>query len=151
MSTTATIIVLGLGFMWLLQFVLTFWQLRRYNQRLSELRKLGTVWVGLNGTAWKGRVYALVVVNKQNHIVCVEKFAGKTIFAVPKPVPGFEGRPISDLTDDSIELPVSEKMLQALRNAVQHMQDHEKRQAEKEEKNLENAALEYVAVQNDSI
>lgn len=51
MSDTATIIVLGLGFMWLLQFALSFWQLRRYNQRLSELRKLGIVWVGLNGTA----------------------------------------------------------------------------------------------------
>jgi DNA-binding transcriptional regulator of glucitol operon len=151
MNATATIIVLGLGFMWLIQFGLTFWQLRRYNQRLSELRKQGTVWVGLHGSAWKGRTYAVIVVDKDKRVVCIEKFSGVTIFAVLKPIPGFEGRPLSDLTDDSVELPVSEKMLQAIRNAVQHMQDHEKRLAEKLNKEQENLSLDYVPAQNESI
>lgn len=151
MNATATIIVLGLGLMWLIQFGLTFWQLRRYNQRLSELRKLGTVWVGLHGSAWKGRTYAVIVVDKEKRVVCIEKFSGVTIFAVLKPIPGFEGRPLSDLTDDAITLPVSEKMLQAIRNAVQHMHDHEQRQAEKLKKEQENLSLDYVPAHNESI
>jgi glucitol operon activator protein len=131
MNSTATVVVLGLGFMWVLQYALTFWQMRRYNKRLSELRKGGLVWVGLNGSAWKGRQYAVIVVDKENKIVKVEQLSGWTVLATLKPVPGFEGRPVSDLTDENVTLPVSEKMLLALRDAVKHMEAHARKQAEK--------------------
>lgn len=131
MNSTAAVVVLGLGCMWLLQYAFTFWQMRRYNKRLSELRKGGSVWVGLNGSAWKGRQYAVVVVDKENRIARVEQLSGWTVLAALKPVPGLEGRPVSDLTDDHIELPVSNKLLLALRDAVKHMEAYAKKQAEK--------------------
>jgi glucitol operon activator protein len=131
MNSTATVVVLGLGFMWLLQYALTFWQMQRYNKRLKDLRKGGLVWVGLNGSAWKGRQYAVVVVDKDNRIVKVEQLSGWTVLATLKPVPGFEGRPVSDLTDENITLPVSEKMLLALRDAAKHMEAYAHKQAEK--------------------
>ncbi|MCE1253587.1 MAG: transcriptional regulator GutM [Anaerolineae bacterium] len=130
MNSTTAVVILGLGFMWLLQYVLTFWQMRRYSKRLSLLRKEGWVWVGLHGSAWKGRTYAVVVVNG-DRIIRVEQLSGWTVMAGLKPVPGFEGRPVSDLTDDSVELPGSEKLKLALRDAVTHMETYARKQAEK--------------------
>jgi len=131
MNSTTTVVILGLGFMWLLQYALTFWQMRRYNKRLIELRKKGMAWVGLNGSSWKGRCYAVVVVDRDNRIVQVEQFSGWTVMAGLKLVPGFEGRPISDITDDEVELPGSHKLLMALRDAVKHMEAYAQKQAEK--------------------
>ena len=131
MNLTTTIVILGLGVMWLIQYGLTFWQMRRYNKRLLDLKIQGTPWVGLNGSSWKGRCYAVVVVDKENRIVRVEQLSGWTVMAGLKLVPGLEGRPVSDITDDEVELPVSKKLLMAMRDSVKHMHAYAQRQAEK--------------------
>ncbi|MGQ0600478.1 MAG: transcriptional regulator GutM [Anaerolineales bacterium] len=129
MSSTATVIILMLALMWALQYALSFWQMRRYYRRLAELRREGTVWVGLAGSAWKRRQYAVLVVDRDNRIVRVEQLSGWTVLAALQPVPGREGRPVSDLTDDTLPLPVSDKLLLALRDAVKHMQAYAKKKA----------------------
>jgi hypothetical protein len=99
------------------------------------------VWIGKEGSAWKGRQYAVLVVNKEKVITWVEQFSGWTVLAALRPVSGLEGRPISDLLDDSIELPVSKKMRLALCNAVKFIQETEERAAAKEKAELEAQAL----------
>ncbi len=130
---TASIIIIGLAIAWSLQYILAFWQMRRYYRRLAELRKKGLVSVGLAGSAWRRRQYAVLVVDKhdQNRIVCVEQLSGWTVMATLKPVPGFEGRPVSDLLDDDIQLPVSPKLLLALRDACKHLREYSERMAAK--------------------
>jgi DNA-binding transcriptional regulator of glucitol operon len=117
--------------MWAIQYALSFWQMRRYYRRLAELRREGVVSVGMAGSAWKRRQYAVLVVDQNNRIVHVEQLSGWTVLATLKPVPGLAGRPVSDLLDDSIQLPVSKKLLAALRHAVQFMQEHAERMAAK--------------------
>ncbi len=131
MVSSATTIILALATMWAIQYVLSFWQMRRYYRRLAELRRDGVVWVGLAGSAWRRRQYAVLVVDQNNQIVHAEQLSGWTVLATLKPVPGLAGRPVSDLLDDTIQLPVSKKLLAALRNAVQHMQQHAERMAAK--------------------
>lgn len=139
MFSTGTVVILMLAAMWALQYALSFWQMRRYYTRLAELRREGTVWVGLAGSAWKRRQYAVLVVDRDNRIVRVEQLSGWTVLAALKPVPGLEGRPVSDLTDDTLQLPVSDKLLLALRDAVKHMQAYAKKKAA--EAQADNSAL----------
>lgn len=145
MDSTGTTIVLLLAIMWALQYGLSFWQMRRYYKRLSELRREGMVWVGLAGSAWRRRQYAVLVVSPDQRIVRVEQLSGWTVLATLKPVPGLEGRPVSDLLDDSVPLPVSGKLLLALRDAVKHMQAYAAKKAAEaaaaQAENGENGAL----------
>jgi DNA-binding transcriptional regulator of glucitol operon len=131
MTTAAYIIITALALAWMLQYALSFLQLRRFYRRIHQLRRLGNVWIGMEGSAWKGRKYAVLVVNKEKRIAHVEEFSGYTVWAKLKPVDGLDGRPISDLLDDDIELPVSRKLLLALRNAMKYVQHAEERAAEK--------------------
>ena len=78
---------------------------------VKALNKYGSVWIGMAGTAWKRRQYVALVVDKENIIQRAEQLSGWTIFASLKPVQGLDGRPITDLMDDTIELPVKGKLL----------------------------------------
>lgn len=124
-----SIVIIALVIGWSLQYVLSFWQMRRYYQELARLRKKGIVSIGMAGSAWRRRQYGVLVVDKQDHerIVCVEQLSGWTVMATLKPVPGFEGRSVSDLMDDRVSFPVSPKLLLALRDAVKHLREASKR------------------------
>lgn len=139
MKETASLIIILLAVTWTLQYGLSFWQLRRFYKRVHELRRYGSVWIGKYGSAWKGREFAVVAVNKARIITHVEKFGGWTVLAKLEPVDGLDGKPIADIMDDSIELPVSKKFLGAMRNAIQFILDADAKAAarvkEKEEVN----------------
>ena len=123
MDRTATVIILGLALAWTIQYILTFYQMRRYYRRIAELRRLGKVSIGVAGSTWRRRVYAVLVVDVNHRIVHVEQLSGWTVFANLKPVAGLDGRTMSDLDDDDVELPVSNKFLLALRNAASYIKD----------------------------
>lgn len=127
MNQTATTIIIALAVAWTIQYVLAFFQMKRYYSRIAQLRRLGTVSTGIAGSSWRRRQYAVLVVDVNHRIVHVEELSGWTVFASLKPVKGLDGRPMSDLTDDSITLPVSNKLLLALRNAVTYIQDAQNR------------------------
>jgi len=124
MNSTVTVVILGLALAWSIQYILAFWQMRRYYRRLSQLRRDGLVWVGMAGSAWKRRQYAVIVVDQNEHILHAEQLSGWTVLASLKPIPGLIGRPIRDLLDDEIRLPVSNKLLLALRDALKHRRAH---------------------------
>lgn len=140
MVEMAPYIVISLAVAWLLQYGLAFLQLKRFYKRLYQLRRFGSVWVGKYGSAWKGRTFAILVVTKDRHISRVEQFSGWTVLANLKPIEGLEGRPIADLTNDSIQLPVSHKLLLALRSAVSFIEIADQQSAERA-KEAENASL----------
>ena len=123
MDSTATTLIVGLAIAWAIQYALSFWQMRRFYRRIAQLRRNGSVSIGMAGSAWRGRQYAVLVVDANRRIVQVEQLSGWTIWATLKPVRGLEGRPLSDLSDDDQELPVSPKLLLALRNAAGYIKD----------------------------
>lgn len=140
-------IILALGIAWGIQYGLAYFQLRRFYRRISELRRLGNVSIGKAGSNWRLKIYAVLVVDKEKHIVHAEHFSGWTILAKLRPLPGLEGRPMQDLFEDTLALPVTQKQLLALRNAAEYLIEAEERKRRKlmEEKeaaveNEENAA-----------
>lgn len=141
MQSTATAIILLLAGAWLIQYFFAFLQLRRFYGRVRQLHRLGSVWIGMQGSAWRRRTYAILVVDKNKRVVKVEQLSGWTVWATPKPVPGLEGMTLDALMDDSIELPVNKKMRLALQNAVGHIrtaEEKEKAQAASEDEAASN-------------
>jgi DNA-binding transcriptional regulator of glucitol operon len=116
-------VIVGLAIAWTIQYALAFWQMRRFYRRVAEFRRYGKVSIGVAGSAWRRRQYAVLVVDASQRIVHVEQLSGWTILAILKPVPGLDGRPLSAVFNDDLELPVSHKLLLALRNAATYIRD----------------------------
>lgn len=123
------ILVVGLALTWFLQLFLTGWQMRRYYGRIAALRREGTVVVGLAGSAWRRRQYAVVVVGPDRRVKRVEQLSGWTVLATLKEVPGLAGHTVEELADDRVALPVSKKLRDALKDAIAHLREHEEKQA----------------------
>lgn len=131
MDPTATLIMVGLAVAWGIQYALAFWQMKRFYKRVAELRRYGQVSIGVSGSSWRGRQYAVLVVDASHRIVRVAQLSGWTIFATLKPVAGLDGRPMSVLFDEAADLPVSNKLRLALRNAATFVKDAAKKRAAK--------------------
>ena len=121
MDPTATLIIIGLAVAWGIQYALAFWQMKRFYRRIAELRRDGQVSIGMAGSSWRRRQYAVLVIDPGQRIVHVAQLSGWTIFATLKPVVGLDGRPMSDLFDEGAALPVGNKLLLALRNAASYI------------------------------
>jgi glucitol operon activator protein len=81
--------------LWATQFALAYLQLRRFNERIFALRKLGRCAVGMHGDRWRGRTYAMLVLNEADVIQRVEVFGGWTVFAKPRPIAALDGKPMA--------------------------------------------------------
>lgn len=116
-------IFVALAVAWCVQLYLSFFQMRRFYGRVSELRRLykASTSIGLEGTSWKGRQYAVLVADSNKKILAVEQLSGWTIFAKLQPVQGFTGMTFDELFDDTKSFPVKQKLLLAIRNAAQHI------------------------------
>ncbi|RCK75057.1 MAG: hypothetical protein ANABAC_1774 [Anaerolineae bacterium] len=136
MDITATMIILGLAGAWLLQLLLSYFQLRRFYGRVSQFRKTGNiVSIGVAGSTWKRRQYAILVVDPKTEIIHQsEQLSGWTVLASLKPVHGLEGMTIKDLLNDETPLPkhISGKLALALRDAAKHILEFQARRKEEE-------------------
>jgi len=115
---------------WIIQYGMTFFQMRRYNKRLNELKKMGPTSVGMSGSMYKRRAYGVLVFDDQEKIVRAEQFSGWTVFASLKPVKELEGLTLNDVKDESIELPISKKIRSAFANAVAQIENARKKAAD---------------------
>lgn len=138
-------IFIALAIAWFLQLYMSNHQMRKFYGRVSELRRThnGITSIGMEGSAWKRRQYAVLVVDKGKRILAIEQLSGWTVLAKLQPVQGLEGITFTELFDDTVALPVHNKLLLAMRNAAQHILDAEKEEKEKlqEKEHEENAAI----------
>lgn len=115
-------ILFGLVVMWILQFGLAYWQMRRFYRRMSVLRRGGLTAIGLSGNRYNGRSYAVLTVDENNRIVHAEKFSGWTIFAGLKPVPELVGMSPEEVLAKQATLPLGKKLQGAFANAAKDLQ-----------------------------
>lgn len=115
-SIVALFVLLGL--MWVFQFYLTYRQMKRFYGRVRVLRKAGMAAIGMAGGMYRGRVYAVMVVNPETRIIThAEKMSGWTVFASLKPIKGSAGHALDDFLAGRVQLPVGPKVIEALTNA----------------------------------
>lgn len=124
------IILFALVIMWLLQFGLAYYQMRRFYARLIQLKRRGLTAVGLAGNRYKGRNYAVLTIDAQDHIINAEQFSGWTVFAKLRPVPEMVSMPLKDVLSDQPELPVSNKLQKAFVNAARDLQTEREKQTQ---------------------
>jgi glucitol operon activator protein len=115
---------------WAIQYAMTYFQMRRFNKRLNELKKIGITSVGMSGSAYKRRTYAVLVIDKDEKILKAEQFSGWTVFAGLKPVKELEGLSTKDIMDDTVAIAIPPKMRNAFKNSVQQIENARKRAAE---------------------
>lgn len=132
MADNWSLIILALAVGWIVQYVFTYFQLKRFYHRLNNLKRLGTVSVGKEGTVWRKRVYAVLVVDENKQIKRVEQLSGWTTFASLSYLPGLEGYHLEDLFDDTLTFPGTQKQLLALQNAAKYILAEEQRKQEKQ-------------------
>lgn len=84
--------IIALGIAWLLQSVLGFWQIRHFNQKFAEYRRLGRVAVGRRTGLFRAGTVVLFVIDKRNKIIQASKMQGVTVFSRIRPLKGFEGK-----------------------------------------------------------
>jgi DNA-binding transcriptional regulator of glucitol operon len=89
---TSLTIALVLAGAWLLQIVLSSLQMRRFHRTSQEWRRLGSAMaVGMAGTTYRRKTYAVVVIDEAARVVKAGKLSGFTIAADLKPVEAVEG------------------------------------------------------------
>lgn len=131
-----TIFLLMLVVMWMIQFGLTYFQMRRFYGRMVELKRHGLTAVGLCGTQYKGRTYAVLTIDEDNQVIHAERFAGWTVFATLKPVPEMQGMVLDDILANPANLPVSKKLQTAFSNAAQDLMQARREQQSDTDDNL---------------
>ncbi len=109
-------IFLLVAVLWLVQFVMAWWQLQRFHARIAQLRKEGRTAVGMKGNRF-GRIYGVLVANDRGLIERAEVFDGWTVFSRLRPVPGLQGQPITIFDG---EQPATEPMRKAHWEALRH-------------------------------
>jgi DNA-binding transcriptional regulator of glucitol operon len=140
-------IFVALAVAWFIQLYFANTQMRRFYSRVAELRRKhnGITSIGMEGSTWKRRQYVVLVADKEKRILAVEQLSGWTVLAKLQPVPGLEGITFTELFDDTVALPVHNKLLLAMRDAAKHILAAEKEEKEKsgaqEIEHEENAAI----------
>jgi DNA-binding transcriptional regulator of glucitol operon len=116
-------IFLIVGAAWAVQFLLSYWQLRRFHGHLAQLRKLGRCSVGMCGDRWRGRTYAILVVDEHNQVRHAASFSGWTVFSSPRPVAGLDGMRLGALLSAQTPLAhLRRSQWQALQQAAQFLE-----------------------------
>ena len=113
-----TFLLLSLIFVWLLQLSFSYLQMRQFNRRVFTLRSKGAkTAVGLAGNMYKGRTYAIVVVDNARRVVAAERLSGWTVFARPQPLPQLVGCSLEQLQSAEPRFGISKKLWQAIQHA----------------------------------
>jgi DNA-binding transcriptional regulator of glucitol operon len=126
-------LLLALAAVWALQLVLSLFQSKRFHRKVFELRKEGDkASVGMAGTNWKRKVYAVLVVDEDRETVHAHKLDGFTVFANLEPVPELVGLPMARLEKSEPVSGVTRKVWTAFQNAAGYIRDADEKAAEPE-------------------
>lgn len=112
-------LVVALAGVWALQLVLSLFQSKRFHRKVFQLRKQGDkASVGMAGSNWKRKVYAVLVVDRDRNSVHAYKLAGFTVFADLEPVPELVKLPLERFEQDEPPEGVSRKVWTAFQHAA---------------------------------
>ncbi|MEW9673876.1 transcriptional regulator GutM [Ammoniphilus sp. 3BR4] len=95
-------VILLIGLSWLAQSVLGFFQIRHFNRKYAELRKLGRVAIGKKTGWFKAGTVVMFAIDRKNTILKADKMQGVTVFSRVKEMKGFAGKNLLSLTSEDL-------------------------------------------------
>ena len=118
--------------------MLSLLQTKRFYKRYYELKKDGdSSSIGMAGSNWKRKVYAVLVVNVDREIIHAYTLSGFTVFAGLKHVDGLEGRKLSDLTENPESFNLKKKVMTAFQHSAEFINRHDRKNELPDESELE--------------
>ena len=105
-------LVIGLAFV--IQFVLSSFQMKNFNNEFVRLRRKGKVAIGRKSGGFHAGAIVMFRIDEKGIIQESRKIEGTTFLARVKDFPGFEGRYVGDLSVNDVE-----KSHKNLRKAVE--------------------------------
>ena len=119
MDNVSVTIVMLLAGAWLLQIWLSSQQMRAFNRRSQQLRRMGThMAIGLAGTTYRRKVYTTLVTDADHRVVAAEELGGFTVFASAKSVPQAVGMSLDEVGRGDPPAGVSKKTWASLDHAA---------------------------------
>jgi len=111
------LICAGIAFM--LQYLLTFIQIKSFTEYYKKLRKKGRVAIGKSRGAFHAGCIAMFAINEDGIILEGSYMQGVTVFARAKKLTGFEGKDVGSLTEKDCKglmKPLKKSILEASSN-----------------------------------
>jgi glucitol operon activator protein len=113
---------------WLVQMYLTLQQSTAFNKRVVELRRQGTVAVGVAGRRYRGgRAYVAIAIDEGNAVRDALTLQGWTTFARGRPLPALIGLRSAVLAGDRDVPGLTAQQREAARMAVGSLREHSDR------------------------
>lgn len=100
-------LVVGIAF--LIQIVLSMLQMKHFSKEFCKLRRQGKVACGRKAGGFRAGAIVMFLIDEDGIIQTGKKMEGVTVFSRVRPLKGFEGRDIRDLT--AADIPKSHKNL----------------------------------------
>lgn len=95
-------VILLVGFSWLLQSILGFWQIKHFNKQYAELKKLGRVAIGRKTGMFRAGTVVLFAIDRKNTILKASRMQGVTVFSRVRHMKGFEGKNLLKLGEQDL-------------------------------------------------
>ncbi len=111
-------IIVALAVIWSAQSYLVYRQGKAFMRRIHVLRQEGRVAIGVGYNRIHVRTFVVVVADRQDRIVRVERLSGLTIFARVRPVDRFAGLRLQEVVDVATSQKASRQFTTALKQAV---------------------------------
>ncbi|TDL92574.1 transcriptional regulator [Vibrio vulnificus] len=93
-------VIILIGFSWLLQSIFGFLQIKHFNKRYAELRKLGRVAIGKRTGFLKAGTVVMFAIDRKNNILKASKMQGVTVLSRVRNLKGFEGKNLLHLCEE---------------------------------------------------
>jgi len=108
---------------WIVQIMLGYRQAIEFSHRIADLRRQGTVAVGLGRGRLRSRVYAVVAIGRDDRVVGAEVLRGWSTLSNAKPIPDLRGLPYQRLCDTPAVAPFDKALRDALCQVVTTLRD----------------------------
>jgi DNA-binding transcriptional regulator of glucitol operon len=95
-------VLILVGFSWLLQSILGFLQIKHFNKKYTELRKLGRVAIGKKTGLIKAGTVVMFAIDRKNNILRASKMQGTTVLSRVRNLNGFEGKNFLNLGEEDL-------------------------------------------------
>ncbi|RBW68505.1 transcriptional regulator GutM [Bacillus taeanensis] len=96
-------VIILIGFSWLLQSILGFLQIKHFNKKYAEMRKLGRVAIGRKTARFRAGTVVMFAIDRKNTILKAGKMQGVTVFSRVRNLKGFEGKKLLTLDEDDFK------------------------------------------------
>ncbi|PKF90456.1 transcriptional regulator [Bacillus sp. BA3] len=93
-------VIILIGFSWLLQSIFGFLQIKHFNKKYAELRKLGRVAIGKKTGLIKSGTVVMFAIDRKNNILKASKMQGVTVLSRVGNLKGFEGKNLLHLGEE---------------------------------------------------